>query len=183
MSKRKPATKSKHSRGPKIAAKAQRAAQAVIRSPKDSRLRAVEAASTKSLPEEHTEQAAFVDTSTTTAVQQGARLQPATPLQEQRGDDSTKGFAFSSASANVRAFQGKFLEVAHANMQFAFEFAQRLAAIRSPTEFLSVTAEFTGKRSAMFRKHSIEMAELTAVLVTNRKKLSGSAKEKEIGKT
>ena len=34
MSKRKPATASKHARSPKIAAKAQRAAQAIVRSPK-----------------------------------------------------------------------------------------------------------------------------------------------------
>ena len=169
MSKRKPATKSKHARGPKMAAKAQRTVQAVIRSPKDSRLRAVGAASTKSLPERHSEPATSVDDSTTTAVQQDARLEPVTPLQEQRGNNSKKGFDFSSASANVRAFQGKLLEMAHANMQFAFEFAQKLAAIRSPTEFLGVTAEFTGKRSAMFRKHSKEMAELSAALVTNRK--------------
>jgi Phasin protein len=178
MSKRKPATKSKHSRGPKIAAKARRAAQAVIRSPKDIRLHAVGAASTESPPERHNEQEAIVDDSTTTALQQEARLEPATPSQDQRDDDSPRGFNFSSASANVRAFQGKLLEVVHANMQFAFEFAQRLAAIRSPAEFLSVTAEFTGKRSAMFRKHSKEMAELSAVLVTNRKEqLSRAAKE------
>ena len=46
-------------------------------------------------------------------------------------------------------------------MQFAFEFAQRLAATRSPVEFLGVTAEFTSKRNAMFLKHSKEMAELS----------------------
>ena len=86
MSKRKPATKSKHSRGPKIAAKAQRATQAVIRSPKDSRLRAVGAASTESLSQQQNDQAAFVDDLTTTAVQQGARLESATPLQDQRGE-------------------------------------------------------------------------------------------------
>ena len=182
MSKRKPATKSKHSRSLKIPAKAQRAAQAVIRSPKDSRLRTVAAASTESLPERHNEQQALVDDSTTTAFQQEVRLEPATPSQDRRGDDSTNGFDFFSASANVRAFQGKVLEVAHANMQFAFEFAQRLAAIRSPAEFLSVTAEFTSKRSAMFRKHSKELAELSAVLVTNRKGQSSGA-AKEIGKT
>lgn len=169
MSKRKPATKSKHSRGPKIAAKAQRAAQAVIRSPKDSRLRTVAAASTESLHERRNEREAFVDDLTTTAFQQEVRVEPATPSQDHRDDDSTKGFDLSSASANVRAFQGKLLEVAHANMQFAFEFAQRIAAIRSPAEFLSVTAEFTSKRSAMFRKHSKDLAELSAVLFTNRK--------------
>jgi hypothetical protein len=169
MSRRKLATKSKHSRGPKIAAKAQRAAQAAIRSPKDSRLRAVGAASTESIPERDNKQT-FVDYSTTTAFQQEAGPEPATPLQDQRDDVSTRGFDFSSASTNVRAFQAKLLEVAHANMQFAFEFAQRLAAIRSPAEFLGVTAEFTGKRSAMFRKHSKEIAELSAILVANRKR-------------
>ena len=46
MSKRKPATKSKHSRGPKIAAKAHRVAQDVVRSPKYNRLPSVGTAST-----------------------------------------------------------------------------------------------------------------------------------------
>jgi hypothetical protein len=63
--------------------------------------------------------------------------------------------------SNVRAYQAKLLEMAQANMQFAFEFAQRLATIRSPVEFISVNAEFTSKRIAMFRKHSKEMAELS----------------------
>jgi hypothetical protein len=45
-------------------------------------------------------------------------------------------------------------------MQFSFEFAQRLATIRSPLEFPSVIAEFTSKRIAMFRKHSTEIAQL-----------------------
>ena len=51
--------------------------------------------------------------------------------------------------------------MAQANMTFAFEFSQRLATIRSPVEFLTVIAEFTSKRIAMFRKHSTEMAELS----------------------
>lgn len=182
MSKGKPAIKSKQSRGPKVVAKAQRAAQAVMRGPKDSPLRVVRGASTESLHERHNEQEVLADESTTLASQKEARLEPATPSQEQRDDDSTKRFDFSSASTNVEAFQGKLLEVAHANMQFAFEFAQRLAAIRSPAEFLSVTAEFTSKRSAMFRKHSKEIAELTAVLVTNRKETLGRT-AKEVGKT
>ena len=161
MSKRNPATKSKHSRGPRIAAKAQRVAQAVVRSPKDNRLRSVGAASTESLPERRNEQEALVG-DPATAFQQEALLEhPATALQDDRNNDSAKGFDFSSATANVRAFQAKLLEMAQANMQFAFEFAQRLATIRSPVEFLSVTAEFTSKRSAMFRKHSKELAELS----------------------
>ena len=118
--------------------------------------------------------------SATTALQKEARLEPATLLQDHREDDSTKGFEFSSASANGRAFQGKLLEVAQANMQFAFEFAQRLASIRSPAELLSVTAEFTTRRSAMFRTHSKELTELSAALVTNRRVRSSRA-AKEVG--
>ena len=83
----------------------------------------------------------------TTALQQEARLEPAKASQDDRKTDSIKEFDFSSATANVRAFQAKWLEVAQANMQFAFEFAQRLAATRSPVEFLGVTAEFTSKRT------------------------------------
>jgi hypothetical protein len=44
--------------------------------------------------------------------------------------------------------------------QLAFEFGERLAAIRSPLEIFGVVAEFTGKRIAMFGKYSKEMAEL-----------------------
>ena len=150
MSKRNTATKSKHSRGPKIAARAQRVTQAVVRSPKDNRLRSVGAALTESLPERHNEQEALVGDPATAFQQEAPFEHQATALQGDRNNDSTKGFDFSSATANVRAFQAKLLEMAQANMQFAFEFAQRLATIRSPVEFL-----------ALFRKHSKEMAELS----------------------
>ena len=75
-------------------------------------------------------------------------------------DNDSKKDVFSSATANVRAYQAKLLEMAQANMQLTFEFAQRFATIRSPFEILSVIAEFTSKRIAMFQKYSIEMAEL-----------------------
>jgi hypothetical protein len=51
--------------------------------------------------------------------------------------------------------------MAQANMQFAFEFAQRLATVRSPVDILRVIEEFTSKRIAMFQKHSKEMVELS----------------------
>jgi len=158
MSGRKLATKSKHRRGPKIAAKAQRVAQAVVRSPKaNRRLPSVGAASTESHPERHNEEEALVGDPMTAFHE--AHLEPAIAIQDESNNDPTKGSDFSSATANVRAFQAKLLEVAQANMQFGFEFAQRLATIKSPVEFLSVTAEFTSKRSAMFLKHSKEIAE------------------------
>ena len=73
--------------------------------------------------------------------------------QMMRDNDSKKGFDFSSATANVQAYQAKLLEVAQVNMQFAFEFTHRLTTIRSPLEILIVMAEFTSKRIAMFQKH------------------------------
>jgi len=154
MSKRKPATASKHARSPKIAAKAQRANQAIVRSPKDSRLRSLAAGSTESPSKRHADskkEAPLVEN-------------PATALQDvskktMRDNDSNKGF--SLATASVRAYQAKLLEVAQANMQFAFEFTQRLATVRSPVEILRVIEEFTSKRIAMFRKYSKEMVELS----------------------
>jgi hypothetical protein len=73
---------------------------------------------------------------------------------------SSKGFDFPSPTS-VRAYQAKLAEVAQVNVQFAVEYAQRLATIRSPVEILSVIAEFTSKRIALFQKHLIEMAELS----------------------
>ena len=155
MNKHKPATASKRVRRSKTIAKAQRAKQAIVRSPKNSSLRSVTEGSTESLPERHND-----------LPQEFSLVQnPATAAQDDFkqtvGDNASKsGFDLSSATANVRAYQAKLLEIAQANMQFAFEFAQRFATIRSPVEFLKVTEEFSNRRIAMFRKYSKEMAEL-----------------------
>jgi hypothetical protein len=147
MNKRKPAAASKHARSPKIAAKAQRANQAVVRSPIDSRLRSVAAGSTESPPKRHNDskQEAPLVENPATALQDDCK-------QTMTDNDSKRGFDFSSATANVRAYQAKLLDMAQADMQFAFEFAQRLATIRSPVEFPRVIAEFTSRRIAMFMK-------------------------------
>ena len=146
MSKRKPATASKRAHSTRIAA--QRSNQTIIRSPKASPQRLVAAT------ERHNgskKEAPLVE-------------QPATALHDRQqtttDNDSKKGFVFSSATASMRAYQANLLEMAQANMKLTFEFTQRLATIRSPVEILSVIAEFTSKRLAMFQKYSIEMAEL-----------------------
>ena len=148
MSKRKPATASKRAHSTRIAA--QRSNQTIIRSPKASPQRLVAAGST----ERHNgskKEAPLVE-------------QPATALHDRQqtttDNDSKKGFVFSSATASMRAYQANLLEMAQANMQLTFEFAQRFATIRSPFEILSVIAEFTSKRIGMFQRYSIEMAEL-----------------------
>jgi hypothetical protein len=154
MNKHKPATASKRVRRPKIIAKAQRAKQAIVRSPKNSSLRSVTEGSTESLAERHNDspQAVSLVQNPATAAQDD--------FKQTAGDNDSKGFDLSSTTANVRVYQAKLLEIAQANMQFAFEFAQRFAAIRSPVEFLKVIEEFSSRRIAMFRKYSKEMAEL-----------------------
>jgi hypothetical protein len=168
MSKRKPTTAPKHARRPKIAAKAQRATQAIVRSPKV-RLRSV-AADSASSPKPRNDSKPVAPLAIPMAPPPVAPLvieNPVTALQEDFKKTMTvnalsKGFDLSSATANVRAYQAKLLEMAQANMTFAFEFSQRLATIRSPLEFLNVIAKFTSKRIAMFGKYSKEMAEISA---------------------
>ena len=156
MSKRKAVTASEHARGPKLAARAQRTKQAIVRSPENNP-RSVVAGSTESPPKLHNDsnQEAPLVENRATALQDDYS-------QIIRDNDSKKGFDLFSATANVPAYQAKLLEMAQANMQFAFEFAQRLMTIRSPFEVLSVIAEFTSKRVDMFRKYSKEMAALSA---------------------
>jgi hypothetical protein len=154
MSKRKSATTSKPARSPRIAAKAQRANQAIVRSPKHSRLRSVAAGSIESSPKRHNDSKPAAPLVETTAMHDAFK-------QTMRDTESKKRFDFSSATSTAQAYQAKLLEMAQANMQFAIEFAQRLAAIRSPVELLRVIEELTSKRIAMFRKFSNEMVELS----------------------
>jgi Phasin protein len=163
MSKRKLTTASKHARRPKIAAKAQRATQAIVKSPKVRR-RSVAEDSAESSPKPRNDSkpvaplakpvAPLVIENPVTAIQEDFKKTMAV-------NSLGKGFDLSAATANVRAYQAKLLEMAQANMTFAFEFSQRLATIRSPLEFVNVVAEFTSKRIAMFGKYSKEMAELS----------------------
>jgi hypothetical protein len=155
MSKRKPATaaKSVHT-SKKVTQKAQRAAQAVVRS--SIARRAPAADSTKSPPERRSDadrEAHLVDSPA--MVLQDDSKQTMTDTEPKRELD------FSSAMASAGAYQAKLLEMAQANMKLALEFAQRLAWMRSPFEFPSVIAEFTTKRIDMFRKHSKEMTEFS----------------------
>ena len=64
---------------------------------------------------------------------------------------SMKGSDLPLTPANgAWAYQAKLQEAAQAEMNFAFESAQRLATIRSPVEFPRIIAEFTSKRIALY---------------------------------
>jgi hypothetical protein len=191
MSKRKP---SKDSDSPKPAAKAQRAAQAIVKSPTEpvakhddleqaasSTEHAATALQAVSRSKHISPKQALLVEHPATALQAEAPPQhnnpereavvggnPATALQDDcrltmTNSDSKKALHFSFAAANVPALQSKLQEMGQANVQFAFEFAERLATMKSPVEFLVVIAEFTNKRIAMFQKYSKEMAEFSAM--------------------
>ena len=150
MSKRKQAMASKRAR-PRTAARAQRNKQAIVRSPKDTPLRSVAATESLLKLRDDSKLKAPVVENRLAALQDGSS-------QMMRNNNPKRGFDFSLGIANMQAYQAKLLEMAQANMQFAFEFSQRLATIRSPFEFVAVIAEFTSTRIDMFGKDSKELA-------------------------
>ncbi|MBR0831441.1 phasin family protein [Bradyrhizobium manausense] len=151
MSKRKPATAPKRARNPKMAARAQRNKPAIVRSPKKDLLRSVAAVSIEPPLKLHDDPKHEVP-----IIEPRVDALPDDPSQRMTDSDPTKGFAL--ATANMQAYQAKLLEIARANVQFAFEFGLRLATIRSPAEFFGVITEFTSRRVDMFGQHSKELA-------------------------
>src|SRR3954447_13510410 len=143
MSKRKPATALKNAQSRKPAARAQRANQSVVRSPKARHLRSVAPVSAEKVDRDAPVERAV------TAISVASTEKPAIASQ---GDSqrTMKAFDVFSATANVGAFR-KLPEIALANMQLAFEFAQRLAQIKSPFEIPSVFAELAAKQLTNFQ--------------------------------
>jgi hypothetical protein len=150
MSKHKPATASKRARGQKIGARTQRSKQAIVRSPKDNLSRSVAIGAIESPLKLHD------DSSHQSSVVEKAGVLQDELGQKMRDSDLKQGFAL--ATANMQACQVKLLEIAQANVQFAFEFGLRLSAIRSPIDFFAVISEFTSRRVDMFGQHSKELA-------------------------
>jgi hypothetical protein len=163
MSKRKPAKASKRARSPAIAARAQRNKQAIVRSAKDSLLHSVAASPIESPLELHDDSKQnYPSVENRVAALKAAALEAAAlpdgGSQMMRDNNPKKVLDFSLATVSMQAYQAKLLEVAQANMKFAFEFSQRLATIRSPFEFFVVIAEFTSRGIDMFGKYSKEMS-------------------------
>src|SRR5581483_4926440 len=133
LSNPKPAASRRRARRPKVAARPQRKKQAFIRSPKkDSPFRPVAAGLTEAPIEGHQEpkaEAPALDNRARAAALE-AILQAS--LQNDVGskmsdNNLAKGLDLSLPLANMHAYRTKLLEVTQANIQFAFEFFQRLA--------------------------------------------------------
>jgi hypothetical protein len=65
--------------------------------------------------------------------------------------------AASEVKSAFEAYQEKLMEIAKENMAFAAEFGQAITGIRSSTDFMNVTNEFTQRRLDMFQRHTSEL--------------------------
>jgi hypothetical protein len=185
MRKRKPPTTSKKTGKRKMAAKAK---QAVVKSPKHSHIRpAAQDAPVVEFPKAalrdvrrlaEKENKRFEESSGDTHMaradanasglrrpdddlkQQARVAEVPDPQPGRKPGDETRGFDLFSAAASTQGYQAKLLEISNANINFAFEFAQRLVRVRSPVEFIAASSEFAGKRMDMFMRHSKEIGEL-----------------------
>ena len=68
-----------------------------------------------------------------------------------------------SAMSVATAYQVKLLEITRSNTQFAFEYAQAMAAVRSPIDFMNVTSAFSKRRMELALQHSRELANLASL--------------------
>jgi hypothetical protein len=165
MSKRPPAAASKHAHNAKITGKAQRPKAAVLRSSKLSARRVIGTGASELRPNApNTPEEAAPRLEIPAAESQIAprRENSAAALQDRVNHGMTyaanRELQFSSATANVQIYQARLLDISLTNMQFAFELAHRLATIKSPLDVFHITAEFTGKRIALFQKQVYQTA-------------------------
>lgn len=145
MSKRKPATALRKTQSRKPAARAQRANQSVVRSPKPRRLRSFAPVSAEKVDRD-----APVLEKAVTAISVASTEKPAIASRDD-SQRSMKAFDLFSATTNVGAFR-KLPEITLANMQLAFEFAQTLAQIKSPFEIPSVFAKLAAQQLTIFQR-------------------------------
>jgi hypothetical protein len=154
MSKRKASKASSKQARSKVAAKAQRASQSVVRSPKPRHLPAAAPTSAKPSPVLPTspDAAVFEKPATATSVPEKATMVSQDNGQPtMRQNDLMNALNVFPATTSVAAYQRKLPEFAQAYMQLGFEFAQRLAQIKSPFEIASVFAEVATKQLAIFQ--------------------------------
>jgi hypothetical protein len=122
--------------------------------PKHHILRSVASFSAESSPEVHSRPDATIFEKPTAAIPVPEKPTVASQddsLRTMRDSDLAKPFSVFSTMANVGAYQRRLPELAQAYMQLPFEFAQRLAQIKSPFETPSVFAGLATRQFIMFQ--------------------------------
>ena len=75
-------------------------------------------------------------------------------------ENKSKMFDPLNVAAIGAAFQRKLLEIAQANAQSTFQFANQLMGCRNPGDFVHATQEYTRRQAEAFQKQSQELTGL-----------------------
>ncbi len=68
--------------------------------------------------------------------------------------------SYSTAVEGVQVYNDKLIEFAQANSKVAFDFAQRLLAVKSPSEFIERSTEHARKQFEILTEQTKELAAL-----------------------
>jgi phasin len=76
--------------------------------------------------------------------------------------EATDRFKTSCASGlkGAQDYNNKFMEFAHANTNAAFDFAQKLLGVKSPSEFMELSTEHVQTQTQTLTEQTKELAEL-----------------------
>ena len=84
----------------------------------------------------------------------------------------------STALKGAQDYNNKFMEIAHANTNAAFDFVQQLYGMKSPSEFMELATEHARKQAAALTEQTQELAALAqkVALATTEPLKAGVAK-------
>ena len=67
---------------------------------------------------------------------------------------------YSAAFKGMQDYNNKLLEITHANTKAAFDFAQRMSGVKSPSEFLELSTEHAQQQLTTMTEQTRELAVL-----------------------
>ena len=73
---------------------------------------------------------------------------------------------YSTAAARANDYNAKFIEFAQKNTKTAFEFAQQLTSVKSPSEFFELSANQTRKQFETLTEQARELSTLAQKIVS-----------------
>jgi phasin len=74
---------------------------------------------------------------------------------------------YSTAAGRAQEYNAKFIEFAQENAKTAFEFAQQLTSVKSPTEFFELSANQTRKQFETLTQQARELSVLAQKIMSS----------------
>lgn len=77
-------------------------------------------------------------------------------------EEATNGvkLGFLSSFAGIREFNAKLIDIAHANVDEAFDFAHQIAGVQTPSDFMSIWSAHTKRKFEMMTEQMQELSEV-----------------------